>query len=84
MVRLAHRELVFLVLCFVFIFALFFRFNTAVIVQDLMDEFAIPASSLALMASALFYAYGSVQILVGFLADRIGVRHTVVWLGLLG
>lgn len=82
--KLTHRGFVFLVLCFVFIFALFFRFNTAVIVEDLMAEFAIPAASLGLMASALFYAYGAVQIPVGFLVDRIGVRHTVFCLGLLG
>lgn len=84
MPRLTHRGRVFLLLCFVFIFALFFRFNTAVIVEDLMKQFAIPAASLGLMASAFFYAYGAVQIPVGFLADRIGVRHTVFCLGLLG
>jgi sugar phosphate permease len=82
--KLTHRGLVFLVLCFVFIFALFFRTNTAVIVEDLMAEFAIPAASLGLMASAFFYAYGAVQIPVGLLSDRIGVRHTVFFLGLLG
>jgi sugar phosphate permease len=49
-----------------------------------MAEFAIPAASLGLMASAFFYAYGAVQIPVGFLADRVGVRHTVFCLGLLG
>ncbi|MFO7772863.1 MAG: MFS transporter [Dehalococcoidia bacterium] len=84
MPKLTHRGLVFLVLCFVFIFALFFRTNTAVIVEDLMAEFAIPAASLGLMASAFFYAYGAVQIPVGLLSDRIGVRHTVFYLGLLG
>jgi MFS family permease len=82
--RLTHRGIVFLILCFVFIFALFFRTNTAVIVEDLMAEFAIPAASLGLMASAFFYAYGAVQIPVGLLSDRIGVRHTVFYLGLLG
>ena len=84
MPRLTHRGIVFLILCFVFIFALFFRTNTAVIVEDLMAEFAIPAASLGLMASAFFYAYGAVQIPVGLLSDRIGVRHTVFYLGLLG
>ncbi len=84
MPKLTHRGLVFLILCFVFIFALFFRTNTAVIVEDLMAEFAIPAASLGLMASAFFYAYGAVQIPVGLLSDRIGVRHTVFFLGLLG
>jgi sugar phosphate permease len=84
MPKITHRGLVFLILCFTFIFVLFFRTNTAVIVEDLMAEFAIPAVSLGLMASAFFYAYGAVQIPVGFLADRISVRHTVFCLGLLG
>jgi len=82
--KITHRGLVFLALCFVFIFALFFRTNTAVIVEDLMADFAIPAASLGLMASAFFYAYGVVQIPIGVLSDRFGVRHTVFYLGLLG
>ena len=84
MPKITHRGLVFLALCFVFIFALFFRTNTAVIVEDLMADFAIPAASLGLMASAFFYAYGVVQIPIGVLSDRFGVRHTVFYLGLLG
>ncbi|MFP3879350.1 MAG: MFS transporter [Dehalococcoidia bacterium] len=84
MPKITHRGLVFLALCFVFIFALFFRTNTAVIVEDLMADFAIPAASLGLMASAFFYAYGIVQIPIGVLSDRFGVRHTVFYLGLLG
>jgi len=82
--KITHRGRVFLALCFVFIFALFFRTNTAVIVEDLMADFAIPAASLGLMASAFFYAYGVVQIPIGVLSDRVGVRHTVFYLGLLG
>ena len=84
MPKLTRRGLIFLVLCFIFIFALFFRTNTAVIVEDLMAEFAISAASLGLMASAFFYAYGAVQIPVGLLSDRIGVRHTVFYFSLLG
>ena len=84
MSKISRRGVIFLVLCFTFIFALFFRTNTAVIVKDLMAEFAIPAASLGLMASAFFYSYGAVQIPVGILSDRIGVRHTVFYFGLLG
>lgn len=84
MPKLTHRDLIFLILCIIFVFALFFRTNTAVIVEDLMAEFAISAASLGLMASAFFYAYGAVQIPVGLLSDRIGVRHTVFYFSLLG
>lgn len=78
------RELIFAVLGLLFILALFLRTSTAVIVEDLVAEFTVPAATLALMASAFFYAYSLVQLPVGMLSDRIGVRHTVVVSGLLG
>jgi sugar phosphate permease len=84
MIRISKRDFVFVVFCVLFIFALFLRTSTAIIVEDLMRDFAIPATSLGLMASAFFYAYAIVQIPVGLLSDRIGVRYTVFGFGLLG
>ena len=84
MIRASRRETVFIVLCVLFIIALFMRTSTAVIVKDLMKDFAVPETSLALMASAFFWAYAAVQIPVGFLSDRIGVRYTVFGFGSLG
>ncbi|RJX27831.1 MAG: MFS transporter [Dethiobacter sp.] len=84
MIRISKRDVVFVVFCVLFIFALFLRTSTAIIVEDLMRDFAIPAASLGLMASAFFYAYAVVQIPVGLLSDRIGVRYTVFGFGLLG
>ena len=84
MISILKRGWVFTVLCLLFIFALFLRTSTAMIVEDLMTDFAIPAASLGLMASAFFYAYAIVQIPVGILSDRIGVRYTVFCFGLLG
>jgi len=78
------RELVFVVFCLLFILALFLRTSTAVIVEDLMADFAIPAAALGLMASAIFYAYSASQLPVGMLSDHIGVRTTVIVFGLLG
>ena len=65
-------------------FALFFRTSIAIIVEDLMREFSIPATHLGLMSSALFYAYAAMQLPVGVLCDRIGVRRTVLYFGILG
>ncbi|HAP32518.1 MAG TPA: hypothetical protein DCQ14_05640 [Firmicutes bacterium] len=76
--------LIFVVFCLLFIFALFFRTSIAIIVEDLMREFSIPATHLGLMSSALFYAYAAMQLPVGILCDRIGVRRTVLYFGLLG
>ncbi len=78
------RELVFIIFSLLFVLALFLRTSTAVIVEDLVAEFAVPAAALGLMASAFFYAYSFFQLPVGMLSDRIGVRYTVVISGLLG
>lgn len=78
------RFITFSVLCVLFTLALFFRSNTAVIAEDLLRDFAVPATSLGLMSSAFFYAYAAVQAPVGMLSDRIGVTKTVFFFGLIG
>ena len=84
MTRIPKRTLVFGVLCLLFIFALFLRASTAIIVEDLMIDLAAPAAALGLMSSGFFYAYAAAQIPVGMLSDSIGVRFTVFGFGLLG
>lgn len=79
-----RRNLVFGVFCLLFIMALFLRASPAVIAHDLMESFSISTSTLGLMAAVYFWIYGLVQIPVGVLADRIGVRHTVFIFGLIG
>ena len=78
------QNLVVILFSLLFVFALFFRTNVAVIVEDLMLEFTIPAASLGIMSSAFFYGYASMQLPVGLLSDRIGIRRTVLFFGLLG
>ncbi len=82
--KFGRRETIFLVLCFLFIFALFLRTSPAVIVTELMNSFNVPAAALGLMSSSFFYAYAFAQVPIGFLSDRIGVRRTVMYFGLLG
>lgn len=79
-----RRSLVFGVFCLLFVMALFLRASPAVIAHDLMESFSISTSTLGLMAAVYFWIYGCVQIPVGVLADRIGVRHTVFIFGLIG
>ncbi len=76
--------IVFLLLGVLFMMALFLRSSPAVIANDLMDEFSILPVTMGLMASVYFWAYGLVQIPVGYLSDRIGVRNTVAIFALLG
>ncbi len=78
------RNVIFGVLCVLFIMVLFLRTSPAVIAKDLMKEFSILPVSLGLMSSAYFWAYGVVQIPVGFFSDRFGVRYTVFIFGLMG
>jgi predicted MFS family arabinose efflux permease len=83
-ISIKRKEGIFIVFCFLFGFALFYRSCTAVIARDLMDDFVVTAGYLGLMASTFFYAYAIVQIPIGFLCDKIGIRTTVFYLGLLG
>ncbi len=84
MSKFGRRESIFLVLCILFIFALFLRTSPAVIVTELMVAFNVPAAALGLMSSSFFYAYAFAQVPIGFLSDRIGVRRTVMYFGLVG
>ena len=80
----AGQTIVVILFSLLFVFALFFRTSVAVIVEDLMLDFTIPAASLGLMSSAFFYGYAAMQLPVGLLSDRIGIRRTVLYFGLLG
>lgn len=78
------QTIIVIIFCLLFVFALFFRTSIAVIVDDLMTEFTIPAASLGLMSSTFFYGYAAMQLPVGLLSDRIGIQRTVLLFGLLG
>ena len=79
-----RRALIFAIFCFLFAMSLFLRSSPAVIAHDLMEAFSISTSSLGLMAAVYFWIYGGVQIPVGVLADRIGIRYTVFLFGMVG
>ena len=79
-----RRTLIFVIYCLLFAMSLFLRSSPAVIAHDLMDAFSITTSSLGLMAAVYFWIYGRVQIPVGVLADRIGIRYTVFLFGVVG
>ncbi len=78
------RHLVFIIFCLLFVMVLFLRSSLAVMVHDLMEAFSISSSSLGVMAAVYFWIYGLVQVPVGILADRIGVRYTVFIFGTIG
>jgi MFS family permease len=55
-------------------YGFFQRVAPAVMVDDLMRDFALGAVLLGSLSAAYFYAYAAVQIPVGILLDRFGPR----------
>lgn len=80
----SQRTVIFFVFSLLFAFSLFYRSNMTMIVEDLLEAFAVSPASLGILASAFFYAYGAVQVPVGMLCDKVGVRFTVFTLGMAG
>ncbi len=79
-----RRNFVFIIFCLLFVMVLFLRSSPAVMVHDLMEAFSITSSSLGVMSAVYFWVYGFVQVPVGILSDRIGVRYTVFIFGTVG
>jgi len=59
----------------------FHRVCPAVVAPDLIGAFGISGTSLGVLASTYFFAYGAMQIPVGILADAWGVKKTVTLFG---
>ncbi len=61
----------------------FQRVCPAVVASELMKAFGIGGTSMGVLASSYFIAYGAMQIPVGILADAWGVKKTVTLFGCL-
>jgi len=61
----------------------FQRVWPAVVASELMKAFGIGGTSMGVLASSYFIAYGAMQIPVGILADAWGVKKTVTLFGCL-
>lgn len=61
----------------------FFRSSTTVIAPELIRDLALTPEALGLANSAFFFALLAIQVPVGILFDRIGVRLTVAGLAIL-
>lgn len=68
---------VLLLVGFAAFFTFFHRMSASVIRTDLTETFALSATSFATFSSVCFYPYMLMQLPVGLLADRWGVRKTV-------
>ena len=59
-------------------YGFFQRVAPSVMVEDLMRDFALDGALLGSLSAVYFYAYAAVQIPVGVLLDRFGVRRLLI------
>jgi sugar phosphate permease len=71
------RWLTFLGLNLALIFVQLHRNSSGIIKSDLSAEFEMNATTFALFSSMYFYPYMTMQLPVGILSDKIGVRKTL-------
>ena len=61
-----------------YLFDVFLRLSTDVVTQDLQRDFSVGADTVAsAFGASFFYAYASVQLLVGIFLDRAGPKLTI-------
>jgi sugar phosphate permease len=60
-----------------YFFSYFHRVATAVVAEDLMREFGIPAASLGTLAAIYPYVFAAMALVAGSLADTLGPRWTM-------
>lgn len=58
-----------------YLYQFIIRVSPNVIIQELMQEFAIDAATVGTLASFYYYAYAGLQVPVGVLLDRFGPRR---------
>lgn len=71
-----YRWACFGVLALAYVLAQFHRNAMAVVASDIMLDLAMTGTSIGLLASGYFYAYGVMQIPGGFITDHCGPRRT--------
>jgi MFS family permease len=74
-----YRVFILLLICGLYFFSYFFRVAIpGTIFNELQSDFAVSASSIALLGAVTFYVYASLQMFVGGLADRFGGPRMLV------
>ncbi|MBS7623180.1 MFS transporter, partial [Candidatus Bathyarchaeota archaeon] len=77
------RWLIVLASSMLYFMGYFHRVSVTVIVEDLMRDFSVSATSLGLFSSLYFYPYAVMQIPAGLLVDSLGPRKTLASFSLL-
>ncbi len=66
-----------------FAFQFLLRIFPGLVVQDLMTQFRIDASSFAFLSAAYYFGYAGMQIPIGILLDRFQIRYVIAGCALL-
>src|SRR4030042_2889879 len=79
--------LIFSILSALFFLSQFYRVSNAVIAPNLIQDLNLDAEALGILGGAFFYSFALLQIPMGPMLDRIGVRMIMAfssWIGALG
>ena len=55
------------------------RSSPGVLIEEIRHEFGMNADNFALMGSMYYYGYSLMQVPLGILVDRVGVRKTAIF-----
>lgn len=62
-----------------FLYQYVLRSSPGVLIEEIRHEFGMNAESFALMGSMYYYGYSLMQIPIGIIVDRVGVRKTALF-----
>jgi MFS family permease len=82
--RSPRLSLIFLVLSALYFFSTFYRFSSAVISPNLIEDLGLNAETLGLLGGAFFYSFALLQVPMGPMLDRIGPRSVLTAFALVG
>lgn len=68
-----------MILAAFYLYQYILRSSPGVLIEEFRHTFSMDAENFALMGSMYYYGYSIMQIPLGFLIDRKGVRSTVLW-----
>ena len=71
--------LIWVVAALFYAYEFFIRISPAVMVNSLMHSFALDAAALGSLSAFYYYAYACMQIPVGMLLDRYGIRRLLAF-----
>ena len=83
-IRMSRRWLIFAIASSLFFLSQFYRVSNAVIAPLLIQDLSLDTKSIGLMSASFFYAFAITQVPISLLLDKLGPRHMMTGLSLIG